>query len=204
MDNTDNKKGMLIVFEGIDGCGKSTQIKKFAEYLFSKDKYNHIVLTRNPYKDTNIRGILREDDDPLTQSDKLANLFIEDRKLHAQEVISPNIERGHFVVSDRYKLSTIAYQGAQGLNMVDLIKRHEGLPIPDVTFIVDLSAQDSFLRMKNEQGRNEHKFEADLIFLENVRQNYLKTKYLLANEKIFIIDGKKDIETVFKEIISIG
>lgn len=197
------KKGLFIAFEGIDGCGKSTQIRKFADYLFNKDKHNHVVLTRNPYKDTDIRGILRQDDDPLTQADKLANLFIEDRKLHVQEVIIPSIEKGHFVVSDRYKLSTIAYQGAQGLSIPDLIKRHEGLPIPDITFIIDISAQNSNLRMKKEIGRSEQKFEADLIFLENVRQNYLKTKYFLSNEKIFIIDGKRDIETIFKEIISI-
>jgi dTMP kinase len=203
MGNIENKKGMFIAFEGIDGCGKSTQIKKFVEYLFSKDKHNHVVLTRNPYKDTDIRGILRDDDDPLTQSDKLAKLFIDDRKLQAQEIISPNIEKGHFVVSDRYKLSTITYQGAQGLDIIDLIKRHDGLPIPDITFIIDLSAQDSSLRMKNEQGRNEHKFEADLIFLEKVRQNYLKIKDFLNNEKIFIIEGKRNIDVIFKEIISI-
>ena len=197
------KKGMFIAFEGIDGCGKSTQIKKFAEYLFSKDKHNHVILTRNPYKDTNIRGILREDDDPLTQSDKLANLFIEDRKVHAQEVIIPGLEKGHFVISDRYKFSTICYQGAQGINITDLIKRHAGLPVPDMTFIIDLSALDSSLRMKKEESRNEHKFEANLDFLENVRQNYLKTKEFLTNEKIFIIDGKRDIETIFKEIVSI-
>ena len=197
------KKGMFIAFEGIDGCGKSTQIKKFAEYLFSKDKHNHVVLTRNPYKDTDIRGILRQDDDPLSQADKLANLFIEDRKLHAQELIIPNLEKAHFVVSDRYKFSTIAYQGAQGLSIPDLIKRHEGLPIPDITFIIDISAQDSSLRMKKEESRNEHKFEADLIFLENVRQNYLKIKDFLPDEKIFIINGKRDIETIFKEITGI-
>ena len=214
MDNMAEKKGMFIAFEGIDGCGKSTQIKKFAEYLFSKDKHNHVVLTRNPYKDTDIRGILRQDNDPLTQSNKLADLFIEDRRKHSEEIVVPNLKMGNFVVSDRYKLSTLAYQTAQGLNMQDLINRHEGLPVPDITFIVDLSAQDSALRMQKEDsklkmenensgGRNEHKFEADLNFLEQVRQNYLKTKQFLPNEKIFIIDGRGDVESVFNEIISV-
>jgi len=198
-----NKKGMFIAFEGIDGCGKSTQIKKFAEYLFSKDKHNHVILTRNPYKDTDIRGILRQDNDPLTQADKLADLFIEDRRKQAKEIVIPNIDQGNFVVSDRYKFSTIAYQVAQGLGIFDLIKKHEGLPIPDITFIIDLSAEDSALRMKKEESRNEHKFEADLNFLEKVRQNYLKIKDFLTNEKIFIIDGKRDINSIFNEIVSI-
>ena len=117
----DAEKGLFIVFEGIDGCGKSTQIKKFADYLFNKNKHYHVVLTRNPYKDTDIRGILRQDEDALTQSDKLANLFIEDRRKQAEEIVSPNIEKGHFVISDRYKLSTISYQGAQGIDMNDFL-----------------------------------------------------------------------------------
>ena len=197
------ERGIFITFEGIDGCGKSTQIKKFVNYLFSKDKHNHVVFTRNPYKDTNIRAILREDDDPLTQAEKLANLFIGDRKVQAEELIKPNLEKGFFVVSDRYKLSSIAYQSAQGIDIQDLINRHEGFPIPDITFIIDLSSEIASERMKNEAERSEHKFEANLDFLEKTRQNYHQSKELLSGEKIFIIDGNRDIEEIFNEIVSI-
>ncbi len=196
----ERKKRLFIAFEGIDGCGKSTQIKKFVEYLFNLDKHNHIILTRNPYKDTNVREIIREDDDVLAKAEKIANLYIEDRKAQAKEIIIPNLEKDHIVVSDRFKLSTATYQAAQGLDMKELLDRHEGMPIPDITFVVDVPVDVASERMKKEKGRNMHKFEADNDFLEKVRQNYSKAKELLVGEKIIIINGDKNPEEVFEEI----
>jgi len=195
-------KGMFIVFEGIDGCGKSTQIKKFANYLFNKDKYNHIILTRNPYKDTDARRILREDSDPLTKSEKLAELFIADRKNQVEKIVIPNLDKGHIVISDRFKLSTITYQSAQGLNIYDLINKHKEMPIPDITFVIDTSTDEASKRMKNEEGRNEHKFEANKEFLENTRKNYHKVKEIL-DDKIFLINGNRSEEEIFEEIVKI-
>jgi len=199
------KKGMFIVFDGLDGCGKSTQIKKFALHLFELNKYNHIILTRNPYKNTDIRAILRGENDPISKAELLAELFINDRKHHAEEIIIPSIEKGHFVVSDRYKLSTIAYQAAQGMNMQFLVNRHEGLPVPDITFIIDLPSTLCGERMSNdEEERSEkHKFEKNLDFLEKVRENYIMASELLPQEKIYIINGNRDIDTIFSEIVGI-
>lgn len=202
----DNKRGIFIAFEGVDGCGKSTQIKKFVDYLFLKDKHHHIILTRNPYKDVNIRKILREDDNPLSKSEKLAELFINDRKEMVEDVVIPNLTKGHFIVTDRYKLSTITYQGAQGLSMRGLIEWQKDLPVPDITFVIDLNAEECIKRMKNDNIREigkEQKFERDLNFLEEVRQNFHRVKLLLPNERIFIINGNRDIETIHKEIIAI-
>jgi dTMP kinase len=199
----DRKKGVFIAFEGIDGCGKSTQIRNFVEYLFNLDKHNHVILTRNPYKNVNIRKILREDTDPMSKSELLADLYIEDRRLQVDEVVNPNLKQGHFVVTDRYKLSTITYQNAQGIDMNDLIKKHQGMPVPDITFVIDVPASESSIRMKKDILRNpakEHKFEANLDFLEKVRKNYFKARDLLVDEKIFIIDGTRDIVTIFDEI----
>ncbi len=201
-----DKRGVFIAFEGIDGCGKSTQIRKFVDYLFLRDKHFNVVLTRNPYKDVNIRKILREDNDPYSKSEKIADMYINDRKQQVIEAVIPNLEKGHFVVTDRYKLSTLTYQGAQGLDMEELLKRHDGLPVPDITFIVDISAIQCSERMKKDSMREngkEHKFEADLDFLEKVRQNYFKARELLAEEKIFTIDGNRDIDSIHKEIIEI-
>jgi thymidylate synthase ThyX len=123
-----------------------------------------------------------------------------------EEIVNPNLIKGHFVVTDRYKLSTVAYQGAQGLDMKDLLNRQKNMPVPDITFIVDLSANECSKRMKGDSIRapgKEHKFEANLDFLENVRGNYYKAKELLPEEKIFIIGGNRDIETIHREIIGI-
>ncbi|MBR9703872.1 dTMP kinase [Candidatus Pacearchaeota archaeon] len=195
-----SKKGVFIAFEGVDGCGKSTQIKKFCEYLYGLDKHNHVIMTREPYKDTSIREILRSDSDPLSQADKIADLYIEDRKKHVSEVIIPNLDSGNFVVSDRYRLSTIAYQAAQGLDMNSLIDRQKELPVPDITFIIDVSADVALERMKKEAERVEQKFEGSLIFQENVRNNYLKSRKLLSDELIVIIDGNKPVNDVFSDV----
>ncbi|MAH06867.1 dTMP kinase [Candidatus Pacearchaeota archaeon] len=192
------KDGLFIAFEGIDGCGKSTQIKKFVEYLFNLDKHNHIVLTRNPYKDTNVREVIKEDNDPITQADEIANLFIEDRKNQVNEIILPNLKENHIIISDRFKLSTIAYQAAQGLDIQELIRRHENLPTPDLTFIIDIPTETAIERM-NKENRTTHKFEHNPNFSNQVRNNYLKTTELL-NEKIIVIDGNKTSEEVFEDI----
>ncbi len=193
-------KNKFIVFEGIDGCGKSTQFALLAKYLFSLDKHNHILMTREPYKDAEIREILKSDNDPLAQAEKLAELFIEDRRKHIEEVIEPALKNGLFVLSDRYKLSTIAYQSAQGLLMEDLINEHKGLNVPDVTFIIDVPAEVAIERMQKEKGRIEHKFEANKEFLEKTRQQFLKAKEMLKDEKIFVIDGTKTKDEVFADV----
>ena len=195
-------KGKFIVLEGIDGSGKSTQILKIAYNILGKSKYNHILLTREPYKKEEIRAILREDSDPYSQAKKLAELFVQDRKEHAKEFIIPNLEKGIHVISDRYKLSTIAYQSAQGIPVQELIDMHANLPIPDITIIVDLPAERAAERMSRD-NRNEHKFEADVQFQEKTRQNYLKLQKVLSNEKIRIVDGTKSIEELTKDIIKI-
>ena len=199
------KRGLFIAFEGIDGCGKSTQIKKFAKYLFDRNKHNHIVFTRNPYKDVRIREILREDDDPMTQAEKLAELFINDRKVQVEKVVIPSLNEGLHVVTDRFKLSTISYQAAQGLDMNELIKKHEGMPVPDMTFVVDVSSNVASQRMKKDGERKvkEHKFEARLDFAEKLRVNYYRAKEILKDEKIFIVNGERSEDEIFDDIISI-
>jgi len=191
---------LFIAFEGIDGSGKSTQFQKFAEYLFKLNKYNNLVLTRNPYKDNNIRAVLKESNNPLETAEKLADLFIQDRTFQSKELIIPSLEKGLFVITDRFKLSTITYQSAQGIDMNKLIEKSAHLPSPNITFIVDIPAKDAAERMKQDPIER-NKFETNIDFLENVRQNFLKAAQILKNEKIIIINGNQTAEKVFEEII---
>lgn len=191
-------RGKFIVFEGIDGCGKSTQVKRFVERLFASDKYVHLVMTREPFRDMHIRNVLREDDDVTSKAEKLAQLFIKDRFTHAHELIEPLLNKGIHVVCDRYKLSTLAYQSAQGLDMNDLIARHKGLPVPDITFIVDVPAGVAMQRMVKD-NRDHHKFEADTLFLEKARGQFKHAASLLG-EHIVIIDGTKSVEEITESI----
>ena len=192
---------MFIVVEGIDGCGKSTQIFLLAKYLSSLNKYAHILITRNPCKDREIRKILRQDESPEAQAEKLTELFIQDRIEHTNELVLPNLEKNVIVISDRYKYSTICYQAAQGQDIQKLIDLQKSFPLPDFIFVVDVSLDMSFERMNKEKDtRGEQKFEKSREFQEKVRANYLKLPELLPDENIIVIDGSKSVDDVFEQI----
>lgn len=194
------KRGRFIVFEGIDGSGKGTQFSMFADYLFKLNKYNHIILTRNPWKSREIRGILRLEESAEKQAEKLAELFVNDRKEQASEIIVPNLRKGIDVISDRYLLSTICYQQAQGMSAEKLKLMHRGVLVPDLIFILDIPAEVAGKRIKKD-SRFEQKFEKDLDFLERVRQNYLKTPELFPESNIVIIHGNQTPEEVHQDIV---
>jgi len=147
------KKGKFIVFEGIDGCGKSTQAWMLGKYLFELNKYNHVIMTREPWKNQDIRKILKEDEDPYSEAEKLARLFIDDRKQHVEKLIKSNTRKKIHVISDRYSLSTLAYQQAQGVPLNKLLKMHKGLLIPDIIFLIDISVKVALQRMKKDSIR---------------------------------------------------
>jgi dTMP kinase len=194
------EKGKFIVFEGIDGCGKSTQFFLLAKHLFCKNKFNHIFLTREPYKLKEIRQILREDENPYNQAEKLTALFVKDREHHVKEIILPVTHQGNTVISDRYKLSTIVYQSTQGIQIQKLIDMHHKMPIPDITFIIDIPAKLANERMQDKGVHAEQKFEKSVEFQELLRKAYLKLPKLLEKEKIFIIDGSKSINEIHETI----
>ena len=184
------QKGRFIVFEGIDGSGKSTQAAYFAETLFLSDKRNTVVLTREPYDPENIREIrqrLRQETDARANAEKMAELYIADRKKHVAELISPQLAAGVHVVSDRYELSTIAYQSAQGLDIEDLFLRHQELPVPDLTFFIDVPVEVAFQRTDRQEG----KFE-QLEFQKELREKYFRAikRAEQKGQKIIIIDAK--------------
>lgn len=198
----ENKRGLFVTFEGIDGCGKSTQVWKLAKYISNLSKYNHIFVTREPYKNQDIRKILQEDSDPYSQGRKLAKMFVTDRRVHAEEIIIPNLERECHVISDRYDLSTLAYQQTQGVQLRELINMHRGIIKPNLTFIVDVPAEIAIERMKKDNERNvEQKFEKQIEFIEKLRQNYLALQKQLPERRIIIIDGTPSVEDIFEKQI---
>jgi len=194
---------MFIVFDGIDGCGKTTQIFRLSEHLSSLSKYAHILITREAYKDRKIREVLRQ----IESKDKfetLTKLFVEDRKEHIKELILPSLKKDVIVISARYKYSTIAFQAAEGKDMRELVRLHENMPVPDFTFIMDVPSEIAFNRIHKRDTRvkipGSNKFEEDISFLEKVRKNYLKMPEIFPNEKIIIMDGSKSVEEIFDEI----
>ncbi len=202
------KTGKFIVLEGIDGSGTTTQAQLLTNYLFERDKANVVVLTREPTKISphgvelrrRLIGNLLPGECVINEPEYWTNLFINDRLWHSENVVEPSLQMGLQVVSDRYKLSTIAYQSAQGMDMDELIERHEELESPDLTILLDVPAERAIHRMGGDQQRTKEYFDG-LEFQEKVRRNYLRAvEKLRDTEKIVILDGLKSIKDVMLAI----
>ena len=200
--------GKLLVFEGTDGCGKTTQFLKTAEYLFKKSKKNYLLLTREPTLrkyGTQVREILKCQTDPLKDAEKCLELFAADRKDHWENLIKPALDEGAIVLCDRFKYSAFAYQQAQGLSLEKIVKAHEGIPEADLILLFDLPASEAMHRMGKDIVRLgvEHKkflnekFEQE-EFLEKVRNNFLSVAKTHSNFKV--IDSMPGIEQVWEKV----
>jgi dTMP kinase len=163
--------GTLIAFEGIDGSGKSTQAELAADALRAAG-YDPL-LTREPTDGPvgqRIRAMARSGErvPPLVE----LGWFLEDRREHVSEVIAPALARGRVVITDRYTLSSVAYQGARGLAVEEILAASErDFPLPDLVLVVELEAKLALERVRARGGLAEPSFE-QLDFLERVAENF--------------------------------
>jgi len=188
-------KGIFIVFEGIDGSGKSTHIRKLAKELRSAGRV--VVETAEPSKDeigSFIRRYARRNDGRLPVEVE-ALLFAADRRMHLKNVVEPALEKGHIVISDRYLHSTLAYQGALGLEQ-DWIRELNRFAIkPDLTLYLDILPEISLLRMK----RKKTVFEVT-DYLSKVRNIYLQ---FVKQDEMVKIDADRSKKAIFKDILTL-
>ncbi len=191
-------KGKLIVFEGIDGAGSTTQLKLFGKYL-AKKKIKFVETcepTDGPIGKL-IRKALRHE---LKFSwETLQLMYSGDRADHLDKIIKPNLERGVNVISDRYFLSTFAY-GELNLDGKWLRGLNRKFLPADITFYIDTPADVAISRIKKTRGEKEL-FEKKK-FLENVRKNYLKIAREFGNS-IHVLSGTLPMERIAKEVVSI-
>ena len=152
------KGGMFIVFEGIDGTGKSTQLHLLAESLHRLGYA--VVSTREPTDGPYGRKIreLFVDRGTVSHGEEL-ELFIADRQQHVQEVIVPALADGCIVLCDRYYLSTIAYQGANGLDPDFIMSRNKDFPAPDLAIILEMDPAQGIHRIRNQRNEHPNSFE---------------------------------------------
>lgn len=161
-------RGLLIALEGTDGSGKSTQLPRLAARLEAAGR--RVVRTREPYDCPAGRALRR-----LARSEKRAApeqelvWFFEQRRAHVREVVRPALARGEVVLSDRYFVSTVAYQGARGLDAAAILAASEAeFPVPDLVLWLDLPPADGLARAVSRGGPLEPAFE-ERSFLERVR-----------------------------------
>ena len=154
-------QGLLIVFEGIDGTGKTTQIRLLNERLNKMGL--DVVATREPTDGKyglKIRQLFADRRSCSLQEE--LDLFIEDRKEHVQKVIQPALAAGKIVVSDRYYLSTAAYQGAAGHDPDEIIAMNEKFaPRPDLVLHLVLPVEESLHRIQHLRNETLNDFEKE-------------------------------------------
>ncbi len=184
-----SKRGMFVVFEGIDASGKGTQLNKLIEYIGELDKYQDVVKTHEPWKSREIKDKLKKDKDAYSDGIKMAELYVNDRIRHSEE-IDELLNRGYFVLCDRYKLSTCAYQWTQGVELYKLLKMHEDSRIstPNLNIFLDISAEISLERISKRGDRE--KFE-DWNFQKNLIAYYHS------------LISRDDAKSLFGEIVSV-
>lgn len=168
------KKGLFIVFEGIDGSGKSTQARRLRDTLAARGL--DVVLTREPTDGPwgrKIRDIAARGRSG-TSLDQEINIFVQDRKEHVAQVIRPALRRGAIVICDRYYFSTIAYQGALGADPEALRRLNEKthrFPAPHVVFFIDVAPRVGLNRINKTRGGANAGYEKR-DFLERVKAGF--------------------------------
>lgn len=186
--------GLFIVFEGIDGTGKSTQLHLLAERL--RHLGYAVVATREPTGGPYGRKIreLFVDRGAVSREDEL-ELFLADRNQHVQEVIEPALADGCVVISDRYYLSTVAYQGANGLDPEQIMKKNENFPVPDLAIILEIKPAHGIHRIRNQRNEHPNTFEG-----EDNLQKVAEIFGAMKQDYIARINGSDTIENVHRKV----
>ena len=192
------KRGKLIAFEGIDGCGKSTQLELLAGVLRARGLA--VVTTREPTSGEHGRRIreMARSGRPVAPEEEL-RWFVLDRREHVAGVIEPALARGEWVLTDRYYLSSVAYQGARGLDSAEILADSEReFPQPDLAILVRVSPELGIERVNSRAGAAEPVFE-DLEFLRRVAEIFdqLGCNYLVA------VDGNGSPEAVHERVCAV-
>lgn len=142
------KKGMLIAFEGIDGAGKSTQARSLSERL---DRAGFdVVLSKEPTDGRwgrRLKALIQNGRGKTSPAEEAA-LFLKDRQEHVRGVIRPGLEEKKVVILDRYYFSTMAYQGALGLNPEEIERENRAFaPEPDLVFLLEITSAAAVRRI---------------------------------------------------------
>jgi dTMP kinase len=188
-------RGLFVAFEGIDGCGKTTQAKRVAAARGARYAFE----PGDSPLGSDLRRWVLDAATPMTPVTE-ALLMLADRSYHVTSVIAPHLEAGGAVVCDRFAASTLAFQGyGRGVDLGQL-RAATALAVgdcrPDLTVLIDLSVEVARERKAHDLG---DRFEAsDVAFHERVRRGYLE----LASESRdwVVVKGEGDIDSVADEV----
>lgn len=197
---------MYIVFEGIDGSGKDTQLNKVFAWIGRVNKYAQIWKTREPSRQTvagrEISQRLRGEG--FRDGRHALNLYVQDRI--EQAPLLRSINEHSLILSSRNDLSSYGFQGAQGLSFEEIYTAHNyahsGIAIPDLTFFLDVSADRVEERIEK-RGEAREFFEK-VEFQKKVAAKYREAVARLSSERrIITIDANRDQEIIFADIVHV-
>ena len=201
MSSLNNAK--FITFEGIDGCGKSTQARLLLDYMNKSGV--ETILVREP-GGTNISESVREillHSSPGHMGDRTESLLMTaSRAQLTQEVIIPNMDQGKFVIADRYSDSTLAYQGGgRNLDIEWLIELNNYATftlLPDITFFVDIRSEEALRRLDSNKDRIEGE---GIEFQARVRKTYHELAERF-NDRYVLLDGYGKINDIHQKVLN--
>jgi len=190
-------RGRLVALEGVDGCGKTTQLPHVVAAL--EGAGHDVVATREPTDGEwgrKIRVMAHTGDLPPPEEE--LRWFMEDRSQHVQELIAPALAAGRTVVTDRYFLSTVAYQGARGLDWREILRESESrFPLPDLALVLTVGAGVGLARVRARANTPEPAFE---------REGYLArvAEIFAAIERDYVVrvDAARDATAVRAALVA--
>ena len=199
--------GKLITFEGLDGCGKSTQLEKANDWL--SEKGFTVQTTREPGGTViglQIRNILLNPEHEELQPESELLLYLADRIQHLQESILPEKAAGKIVLCDRFHDPTVAYQGyGRGLDLISIesIVEHCIKPYaPDLTILLNISPETVAARLnrRQEHAEKDRLDSESLSFFTRVAQGFEELS-AAEPERFVCLNGEQEIEVIHQEII---
>lgn len=189
------RRGKLIVFEGTDGTGKSTQLQLLGDYL--QNKGYSVLTTREPTEGRYGQQIrsLYMDRNRYRREEEL-ELFLADRREHVEKLLVPALEQGKVILCDRYFLSTVAYQGARGFDPEHILGLNHFAPDPDVALLFHVPLDTCLDRITSGRGDKLNDFEQ--------RENLARVDAIFSSIKrpyIQPVDARGSIEEVHRLVI---
>ena len=194
-------KAKFITLEGIEGSGKTSSLKTITDLLHKKN-ISYIV-TREPGGGSigkELRAILLDPNTKISPEVELM-LMLSDRKDHVEKIILPNLEKGNWVVSDRFMDSSIAYQGGGrqlDKKLIISLTKYLNLPQPNLTLLFDLPVEISLSRVKA-RGDLDRFEKEELEFHKRIRSAYLDLAKS-NNNRIKIVDSSQKIESMLNNV----
>ena len=188
-------KGLLIVFEGIDGTGKSTQMSLLATAM--KKKGLAVIETREPTDGKfgrKIRELYTNRSDATPEQE--LELFLADRQEHVDQVLTPGLRQGKIILCDRYFLSTAAYQGAIGFSPAEIIEKNSFAPSPDLALLFYVPPKIGIERITTGRGDTLNDFEEETT-LQKVAAIFdsLRLPYIQR------IDASGSVESIHRMVL---